>query len=497
MEFQFSKTVLDCMKTAAWDMKNEELVQEVRLPDGMEDMSRVLGTWGQILIRSKEWRPEGMSITGGVTAWVMYTGENSNSPNWIEVWMPYQLRWPFMESKSDGKICVSCSIQSMDARMVSSRKIILRCVISVAGQGLEHSSVEVFAPAELPQDVQLLQTTYPVTLVKEAGEKPFALEEELHLPGECADCERLVWCSIQPEIMDKKIMADKAVFRGSVLVKMLCSCVDGRLHSCDFEIPFSQYAELDGEYGANARMWISPVVTNMEPELGGDGCLRLKAGLIGQYIIYDTHEISVVEDAYSPERLVQPQLQMLNCEALLDMSQQIAKKEQMIDFDGAEIIDVSCFCGQPTVYSDNGDIEMTGSVQVLGMDSDGHMQADNGPWKHNHTILSDSSCKMMVCTQPTGKTQISFGPEGDSAKQDIMLDVRCTAMSAIQMVVGMTAEEAAEKNPARPNLILRKAGDQSLWEMAKTCGSTMDKIRQANGFTGEPDPETVLMIPVL
>ena len=52
------------------------------------------------------------------------------------------------------------------------------------------------------------------------------------------------------------------------------------------------------------------------------------------------------------------------------------------------------------------------------------------------------------------------------------------------------------KDPNRPSLILRRAGDQCLWDIAKAAGSTMEAIRKANGLSGEPAPEQMLLIPV-
>ena len=497
MELQFSKTVLDCMKTAAWDVKNEELVQEVRLPEGMDDISRVLGTWGQLLIRSKEWRSEGMSISGGVTAWILYAGEKNAAAQCVEVWMPYQIKWAFPDVKRDGNVLVTCSIRSMDARMVSARKMMLRCVISVAGQGLEPTSIEVYHPLNIPQDIQMLQRTYPVTVAKEAGEKTFVLDEEFTLPVECSDCDKLIQYSVQPEIVDRKIMADKAVFRGSVILNLLCRCEDGLMHSCEFEIPVSQYAELEKEYGPNAQLWISPAVTNVEPELGEDGTLRVKIGMIGQFIVYDTEEITVVEDVFSPERSVQPQLEILEYEALLDTVQHSLKAEKTMNLNGSENVDVSFFCGQPAVYADSGRTEIAGSFQVLTTDVDDCLQSDSAGWSVEHTMMADPSTKMMACCYPTGKGQVIFGGDESTVKHDLLLDSRWMAINKIPMVTGITAEEHAEKDPSRPNLILRRAEDKSLWQLAKSCGSTVERICEANNLNGEPDPDAMLLIPVV
>ena len=60
-------------------------------------------------------------------------------------------------------------------------------------------------------------------------------------------------------------------------------------------------------------------------------------------------------------------------------------------------------------------------------------------------------------------------------------------------------EIGAERLPdaSRPSLVLRRMRDDSLWDIAKACGSTVEAIRHANRLEGEPDPDRMLLIPVL
>ena len=60
------------------------------------------------------------------------------------------------------------------------------------------------------------------------------------------------------------------------------------------------------------------------------------------------------------------------------------------------------------------------------------------------------------------------------------------------------ADEPADTapDPQRPSLVLRRAGGESLWDMAKKSGSTVAAIRSANKLTEEPKPGQILLIPV-
>ena len=78
MELQFSKNTFPYLRRAVWEVKNEEQTQEVKLTDSLPDIGRILGAWGQPLIRSKEWRGNSMAASGGVMAWKCVISKSRN-----------------------------------------------------------------------------------------------------------------------------------------------------------------------------------------------------------------------------------------------------------------------------------------------------------------------------------------------------------------------------------------------------------------------------------
>ena len=64
-------------------------------------------------------------------------------------------------------------------------------------------------------------------------------------------------------------------------------------------------------------------------------------------------------------------------------------------------------------------------------------------------------------------------------------------------VSGLQLGEAVTPDPGRPALILRRSSGQQLWDIAKSTGSTVESIRNANGLTEAPDDDRMLLIPVI
>ena len=80
---------------------------------------------------------------------------------------------------------------------------------------------------------------------------------------------------------------------------------------------------------------------------------------------------------------------------------------------------------------------------------------------------------------------------------DLLLDQETLANRGIPMLTGMEMGSEQEPDPKRPSLILRRAGENSLWELAKETGSTVDAICRANDITDDADlGQQMLLIPV-
>ena len=106
MELPFEKKVCRYWKQKLYTLVNQEETQEIRLPESMPDVGRVICSWGQAVIRSKDWRSGGIGVSGGVMVWVLYAPEGGGDLQHIESWIPFQSRAEFPDDAEDGTIRV-------------------------------------------------------------------------------------------------------------------------------------------------------------------------------------------------------------------------------------------------------------------------------------------------------------------------------------------------------------------------------------------------------
>ena len=120
------------------------------------------------------------------------------------------------------------------------------------------------------------------------------------------------------------------VFRGNGNLHVLYRSEEGQLHGWDFELPFSQLADLSGEHSGDAQADILLSPTSLELEVDDEGHMRLKCGIVGQYLISDREMLTLAEDAYSPGRELSVQMENLEVPAILESRRETVYGEQSI-----------------------------------------------------------------------------------------------------------------------------------------------------------------------
>lgn len=496
MELQFDNKSIQYLRRIVREVKEQEQTQEVRLPEGMPDIGSILGVWGQCIMRSKEWNSDHFNVSGGVMVWVLYAPADGSQPRSMETWLPIQMKWNMPDSRQTGSIRCSWMLKGADGRMLSARKMMVRVNVGILGEAMENGEETVSVADQVPEDVQMLKNTYPARLPVEMGEKTFLIDEEWDMNA--GEAEKLICCMASPEITEQKVLGDKVVFRGSCNFHILCQGADGQVYARDHEASFSQFAELDREYDKDARVGMTTVLSSLEPELQ-EGRVRLKCGVVAQYQVNDLRALELVEDAYSPTRPISMESRELRLPMMLDWRQEPVRYECAIAENAAQAVDVTVNAEQPEIRRSGEvtQISCGGQVQVLYMDDSGSLQGRSCRWNTAWELPAAGDVELMGQIRSVSRPQVSVGAGQIGINGEVQVEAETVSQQPLTMVTGLEFGDAAQPDPARPSLILRRAGEGSLWDIAKHSGSTVLAIQKANGLTGEPVDDRLLLIPVV
>lgn len=497
MEIPFEKTTSRFWQQKLYTPVTLEEFQEYKLLESMPDIGRVIAAWGQAVLRGKEWRKDHIGLSGGMMIWVLYAPEDGSAPRRLESWIPFSTQLDHSHEDVDGIIRAECVLCGADARIVSARKLMLRCSVGLMVQTLVPREAELYNPKELPDDIQVLECVYPMILTREAGERVFLSDEQTDMPQGMPQPQKVVYSRLTPRITERRVMGSRAVFRGMGDLHLLYRDTEEKLHSTDIAVPFAQYVDLEGDYADDAEMSCLLCVTSLETEPDEAGGLRVRCGLVCQYIINAPTVVRCAEDAYSCRRDLEVQQQEVLLPAWLD--EQVRQIELAERLAGDEVpVDAIFFPDLPLVTRQPGGVEVRcgGWFQTLSEAPDGSLQSKSIKTARQESLMT--SCDTIPCTWLRGGTGLRREGSGWAMTQDLELKLNSRCTEPVSMVTGLRAGELREPDPDRPSVIVRaRKPEETLWDIAKYCGSTVSAIQRLNKLESEPEENRLLLIPVI
>lgn len=496
MQLTFKSTPLSFLASRLRQVQNQEQTLELRISDGMPEIGRILMTGGQPRLSSKQWRSDSVSITGGIAAWALYLPQEGDEPQLVEGWIPFQGKWNLPEHCREGILGAHITLRNLDCRVLSPRKLLLRASVALCAQAHCPEEAAVHTPEDLPDGLQLLRKSYPVWLCREAGEKVFSLEDTLMDPVGLPS--KILCCRLMPRLTERSVAGDQLILRGVMDVCYIGIDENAKLHSGNLELPFAQLAQLDREYDKEATCHVDLRLAASDWQQESDG-LRLRCDLLAQYRIHGASLLELAQDAYDPGMVTEPQLETLRLPVLLEERTESVDLNHNAAVTAKEVLDVVFYPDEPVTYRDGEKLvaELPGQYQILYIDENDILQSTTEPWCGRWELPAGEGC--CLCLSVTVEPGLHASAQSGNILLNGKLKLEAGTWTEQEMPVltGMQLGEVVEPDPERPSVVLRRAGNDTLWDIAKGLGSTVDAIRQANHLAGEPDPGQMLLIPVL
>ncbi len=491
---QWNKTPVQFLKPLLSQSQTLEQTQELRIPEGMPEIGKILGAWGQCILRGKEWRADAFSVSGGIQSWVLYAPEDGSDTQFVREWIPFQAKWNMPQTRREAAVAVTCCMQSMDARAASPRKILLRANVGLSAEGMEPDSQLVYCPEEEDKDVQYLKKTYPAVIPKEAGEKRIAVEETLSFAWPGA---RILGWDTEPVLEEQTVLGNKAVFKGNCRLHLVFQTESGEIAGETFDIPFAQYADLEAEYDKEASVSACLCLSELEPELTETG-LTVRCGIMAQYTVQEPVLLQMAQDAYSPYMQVETEMQTLTLPMLLDSrtEERLAQVSAQTDM---EKISHVCFCpGLCTVWRQGSTVngDLSGVFRILGTDGEGNPICQTEAWQDTVTFDADPACSIRLQMQSPQQAEGTLASNRLQLSAPVTVRAKTERNQTLPMLTDCRVGEAVVPDPQRPSLIVKRQEEESLWELAKQFGSTVEAICRANNLDADPVPGQLLLIPV-
>ena len=502
MELTFQTSRMPYLKQILHEVRSQEETSETIVPDSYPDIGSIVDSYAEAVLRGKDCRKGSITISGGVKGGTTYLPEDGTWPRNLEYYIPFTMKLENPNLTEQAQVLCSVKIRSVDGRMINSRKAMLRVSVCCQITAYEQAEEPVFQLLDRPDELQVRQSSYAVQLPLETAEKSFVVSDSLELPMGYPPISQLYKQCCRLELTDQKLVANKAVFKGNAVCKLLYFSDDQKLHSFQQSLPFSQYCELRSDYDDEAAE-ILPVITGYDLELEDQTDTRrgqLTIHVLAQCTILGNKNLLLTEDAFATQGDLNAEWYTYEFSSCLDRQKSVQSVLQHLKGDIREILDIDTYTDIPEVKQgrDTAAVKVPICCHILGYNSAGDLTALEGraAFEQEWKVSQDVSCVPWSIRECSSYS--SLVSDGAEIRCEIAADIMCFGGQPLRCLKQGALESTQERDSQRPSVILRRVERNTpLWELAKKSSAREDAIRTVNHLEGERlQEDRILLIPV-
>ena len=477
------------------------LDDDFNVPDSMDDVEQLILESGEIQIDSVRNLGERAAVKGKLSFRVLYRTPEGQIRT-LAGSFPLDEMINIPDLREEDVIQAAWELDDLHMNMINSRKLNGTALITL------HIQAETIEDAEIASDVSCDGTVETLKKVQEAAllsarkKDTFRVKENLTLPGNRPDIDKLLWQNVKLRNVSTKPMDGRIHLEGELMVFLIYSGEDGRMPIQCLEETIGFSGDLRMEDSNEERIpmiFVKLLHKDVEVNPDADGEMReisVDAVIELDIRLYQEEEIELLDDLYALDREISVENGTVCFDQILvknNLKHRIQEKVSLGD--GRRILQICHSDGAVKIdevqVKEDG-LHLYGALEAVLLS----LTADDADPVATETKLLPFH---VIADIPGNKTvrdyQMEAGVEQISAVmlgQD-MVEIKAVVTFDI-LVMGETCEKVVseiretpvdvEKLKAMPGIVgyVVQPGD-SLWKIAREFHTSVDEIMAANRLT--------------
>ena len=512
MELNLQKQTITINEIVCNEVVEQAIECDAMLPDYCPDIAKILKCSVSTSIGAAAQSGERISVEGTAQIKVYYQSEGEGVRR-ADYKVPFTKIIDLSAVAVSPVITVSPSVDYVNCRAVSSRRIDIRGSVSLAVKVSERRSEQIVSGAE-GGGLQLRQQMISSTELGGQTESSFAVNEDLELAYGKPAIGSILRSDCTVNVHDSKLVSGKVVAKADLMIHITYLPQDdnSRLEMMDYTLPLSQIIDADGAVdGTICEVLMQPLSFELRPKADGAGEQRmvsLEAQLKAIVVSHRNREIPVTSDCYSTLyecSCKQRQIPFLRLEKQL--RETIMHRATLELPEGvAEVLDV--WCDVEAIDWKHVQNELLATLRLTVCmfakmsDSEGIayfeqasdlVQSIPAAFPDGGRLVFEPCCHIISC---------GYNLAGEE-KMEIRCEIHlrgCIYRAFTQpSICEISLDESAPRQREKNRLFLYYADpDESVWEIAKRYNTSVGAIWEENDIQSDILPSRrMLLIPLV
>ena len=472
---------------------SQENRAESVVPDTMPDIGSILDTNTTVFLRRKTAGMGKVFLEGEIHAIILYLGEDDSLQK-LDLNMPCSCKLEADEVQEEDRMLATLTLIRGEGRMINPRKVSLFVETKACAEVYRPEEVELTSDA-VGDDLEKRIEERTIPYIAAVESKSFVVSEEFSLPPSAPRVREALSYDTKAVMTEQRSLGGKIILQGSVWLELSYLGEEGDLCQERFSTPFSQLMDIPEGVEGSTEILLTPEINYVEILPGGMGvdAVHLELHLTAQMLYRGEKKLALLSDAYSLHHICTAELQELT--VWKPESKSTIRGSEQVILELPEPAETGLFGYVKACWPEKseGMLQLPVQVHVFYRTQPGtvHSISKNVTLELHGDKTDSSNLRMGIpdvadpyITLSGGNLEIRISAEVPvlPVEEDHIRFVNGLELSELPPILSENA----------PSLILVRPEGRSLWDLAKTYGSTVDRIEAVNPEAGAE----LLLVPV-
>ena len=502
-----------CINETVYDGPLEQSVElDTLLPDYCPPIFKVLCCNMKAAVNSCRVSGDKVLIDATAHIRVLYVAEEGGGVHSLEQKVPFSKTIDLKGDLNDPVVKLSVKTDYINCRVVNQRRLDIRGAVTIRAKVVSQRCEDVICDAN-GGGLQMKKRMVNAGCSVKSCMKQFTVEEELELSYGKPSIAETLNASCSAMVTDYKIIANKVIIKGEILLHMLYlpDGEDKKPEVMEHSVPISQIVDLEGvdeDYLCAIKLQVGAVDIQGGGEQESDGkTFRAEFAVNAFCEAYKSKEIPVIADVYSTQFEAKTQCRNMRSEKLLvPLSEQCMCKEELeLPQESGGIYDIWCDAGSVSFRDEGGTAVLEGAVtaNLLALDSDNMpvLIQKELPFTYKMDLKDAPPDLTADATAEVVSAAYSLsGADTVEVRAEVKICGCIYEITETCMMTDITLDEEHPKSKADlPALTLYFADKgEFVWDIAKRYNTSISAIMEENGLDGDELMERgMILIPIV
>ena len=463
------------------------------VPDSKPDVLNTICTSGVVCVYKKEILDEKIRVDGNINTYIMYLADNEQDKvRGISTSLDFSETLQAPNVNQDMNCELEVRVKSMESKVINGRKIGIKATLEINYNIYSQEEISVVGDIQNSKDMQMLKNETLVDSLVGSGTTKVYAKDTITVNNIDNIAEIL---KVNVNICDKdvKVSYNKILTKAEAQIKIIYLTEDNRICAVNTKIPvvgFIDIQNVNENNMCNLNYEIRNMILKLNPIEEHSMYAEIEVEISA--FAYEEKQVTFIQDLYSPsENLEYNKKQVTTIMSMKNMSgiMQVREKVEIEGMDNRNILDVEV---NPMVEKENkfsNKIMYEGSLELTFILSGNDLQVDTRvvkvPFEYTVDGVEDgentnTKMNIEIVNQDFIIQEGNVVTSNIDAKMDLQTHkiAKMNIMNEIQ-----TNGEREQEDYSILMYIVKK--DDTLWNIAKEFGSTIEDIARANGIEDE------------